>query len=233
MGPIIGVTPLWDEERDSIWMLPGYVEGIRQAGGVPLILPFTGDEEEIAGLADLCGGILFTGGQDVDPRIYGQEPLEGLNDCCGKRDALETVLLRAALEKDKAILGICRGIQLINAALGGTLYQDIPLQYPSELRHNQEAPYSLPVHRVEFPEDTPLRKLLGVGGMPVNSLHHQAVRKVAPGLEVMARASDGLVEGLYMPEKRFLWALQWHPEYSWQTDPNSLRIFEAFTAAAG
>ena len=231
MKPLVGVMPLWDEERESIWMLPGYMDGIAQAGATPFIFPFSCDREELARLVCMCDGILFTGGQDVSPKIYHELPMDGLISCCEKRDEMETIVLRAALENDKSVLGICRGIQFINAALGGTLYQDIPTQHPSEVEHHQHPPYHIPVHSVKILEDSPLYDCLQVGELPVNSYHHQAVRVVSPALKVMAAASDGLVEAVYKPDQRFLWAVQWHPEFSCRTDESSRKIFRAFVTS--
>ena len=223
--------PLWDEERESIWILPGYMDGTAQAGATPFIFPFSCDREELARLVCMCDGILFTGGQDVSPKIYHELPMDGLISCCEKRDEMETIVLRAALENDKSVLGICRGIQFINAALGGTLYQDIPTQHPSEVEHHQHPPYHIPVHSVKILEDSPLYDCLQVGELPVNSYHHQAVRVVSPALKVMAAASDGLVEAVYKPDQRFLWAVQWHPEFSCLTDESSRKIFRAFVTS--
>ena len=144
---------------------------------------------------------------------------------------MESIVLNIAMETDKPSLGICRGIQFINAALGGTLYQDIPLQHPSETNHHGHAPYDQPVHFVEVITDSPLYACLKTEILPVNSYHHQAVKNVAKGLEVMAAAPDGIVEALYKPDQHFLWAVQWHPEFSYKTDENSRRIFSAFVDA--
>ena len=228
MKPIIGVMPLWDDEKDSIWMLPGYLDGIRQAGGLPIIFPFTDDEQEIMQLVDMCDGLLFTGGHDVSPELYHEKPLDGLVESCAKRDVMEQIVLKKALEADKAVLGISRGIQLINVILGGTLYQDLPSQHPSKTEHHQSPPYDNPVHDVRILEDTPLFSCLHSDRLSVNSYHHQAIKDLAPGLEIMAVSPDDLIEAVYMPGKRFLWAVQWHPEYSWRTDENSRKIFRAF-----
>ena len=233
MKPIIGVMPLWDDDKDSIWMLPGYTEGIAKAGGLPLIFPFTADGRELDQLMELCDGFLLTGGHDISPEIYGETPLDDLVVSCKKRDDMESIVLRKAIEDDKPVLGICRGIQFINAALGGSLYQDIPSQCPSEVKHQQQRPYDVPAHEVNVLPDTPLFDCLRVKTLSVNSYHHQAVKKVAPGLEVMAVSTDGLVEALYKPDHRFLWAVQWHPEFSYQKDENSMKIFVAFVKAMG
>ena len=231
MKPIVGVMPLWDEGKDSLWMLPGYLDGIHQAGGIPIIFPFSADERELDQLMGLCAGFLFTGGHDVSPGIYGEEPMERLVDVCEKRDAMEMIVLKMALRADKPVLGICRGLQLINAALGGTLYQDLPTQHPSGVSHRQPPPYALPAHPVALMKDSPLYRVLRTDQLAVNSCHHQAVKAAAPGLLPMAVSPDGLIEALYKPDQRFLWAVQWHPEFSFRTDDSSRKIFKAFIGA--
>ena len=228
MKPLVGVMPLWDDEKESIWMLPGYLEGLQEAGATPIIFPMTQDPEELTRLVDMCDGILLTGGHDVTPSIYGEEPLEGKVSCCSKRDSMEKLVLEEAIIKDKPVLGICRGIQFINAVLGGTLYQDLPTQHPSSVEHHQTPPYDVPVHAVNVRKGTPLYECLGLEAIRVNSYHHQAVKDVAPGFEVMAGSEDGLVEAVYRPGSKFLWAVQWHPEFSFKTDVNSKRIFRVF-----
>ena len=121
---IIGVMPLCDDEKDSLWMLPGYFEGITQAGGIPIMLPLTSDETELDRLIEMCNGFLFTGGHDVSPDLYGEVSLKDMVSSCRRRDEMESYILRKAIKADKPILGICRGIQFINAALGGTLYEE-------------------------------------------------------------------------------------------------------------
>ena len=228
MKPLVGVMPLWDEDKDSIWMLPGYLDGLKEAGATPVIFPLTEDPEEISGLVDICDGILLTGGHDVTPLIYGEEPLEGKVSCCIARDNMEKLVLEDAMKKNKPVLGICRGIQFINAFLGGTLYQDLPSQHPSDIEHHQTPPYDIPVHDVSIRKSTPLYDCFGTEKISVNSYHHQAVKDVAPGLEVMAESEDGIVEAIYMPSYGFLWAVQWHPEFSYKKDVNSKKIFQAF-----
>ncbi len=232
MRPVIGVMPLWDGEKESVWMLPGYTDGIRSAGGIPVIFPLTADREELGRLTDLCDGFLFTGGHDVSPELYGETPSAAMGETCPLRDAMETTVLEKALASGKAVLGICRGLQFINAALGGTLYQDLPSQRPSGTEHHQSPPYDRPVHRVTLSPGSPLRALAGVGMIPVNSYHHQAVKRLSPELRPMAVSEDGLVEAAYMPGAPFVWAVQWHPEFSLKSDGLSLKIFRAFAQAA-
>jgi len=230
--PIIGVMPLWDDEKNSLWMLPGYFEGLTQAGGIPIMLPLTNDETELDRLMEMCNGFLFTGGHDVSPDLYGEVPLKDMVSSCRKRDEMESYILKKAIEADKPVLGICRGIQFINAALGGTLYQDISTQYETDTEHHQKPPYDIPAHKVNIIKDSPLYKCISAEQIEVNSYHHQAVKDVAPELKVMAVSEDGLVEALYMPEQRFLWAVQWHPEFSYKTDVNSRKIFQVFIETA-
>ncbi len=230
MRPIIGLMPLWDEKKDSVWMLPGYMEGISRAGGIPVVLPLSDDEEVLEQVVNMCDGFLFTGGHDVSPCIYGEDPLSCV-ESCKERDDMEMIVLSKAIEYDKPVLGICRGIQFINAALGGTLYQDLPAQRSSSVEHHQSPPYDIPVHDVLLEKDTPLYRCLGTEKLSVNSYHHQAVKDLAKDLSVMALSEDGLVEALYRKESRFLWAVQWHPEFSYKTDKNSIKIFKAFIEA--
>lgn len=210
--PIIGVTPLWDTERNSVWMLPDYLKGIKAAGGIPIVLPIELSEEDADRIVETCDGFLFTGGQDVGS--------------CPERDTLETLLLPKVLQADKAILGICRGLQFINAFMGGTLWQDLPSQHPSEIVHRQAKPYSAPTHKVALNGD--LKRLLGKDNIEVNTLHHQAAKDLGNGLKAMAVAPDGIIEAIQMEGKRFVWAIQWHPEYLFETDTNSQVLFSHF-----
>lgn len=230
---VIGVMPLVDDEKESLWMLPGYFEGIEEAGGVPVMLPLTSDKDAIEELIEMCGGLLFTGGHDVSPEVYGEKPLNKSVVPCPRRDEMEKIALLAALKKGKAVLGICRGIQFINAALGGTLYQDLPTEHPSKTEHHQKPPYDVPVHKVKIIPRTPLFDLLGKDTLAVNSYHHQAVKILAPQLKAMAVSEDGLAEAVYKSDARFLWAVQWHPEFSFRKDEASRAIFGKFVEEAG
>ena len=229
--PIIGVTLLWDEEKNSYWMLPGYLEGLEEAGAIPIILPLAADGADIAQLADLCDGFLFTGGQDVAPQLYGEAMKPTCGELCPARDTLERELLNRALEQDKPILGICRGLQFLNVALGGTLYQDLPTEHPSEIEHSMKPPYDQAAHTVRILPDTPLAALLQKQELGVNSCHHQAIRSLAPSLVEMARSTDDLIEAMYLPGKTFVWGVQWHPELSFRTDEDSRKMFMALVTA--
>lgn len=233
MRPVIGVVPLFDEEKDSVWMVPGYLSGIEEAGGLPLILPFTAKEEEVEEAAALCNGFLFTGGHDVAPSVYGQERKQTCGPSCSVRDALEKKLFQTALENNKPVFGICRGIQMINALCGGTLYQDLPTEYACRVEHHMEPPYDRTAHQVEIVPDTPLSGWLRQASIGVNSYHHQAVKQLGSGLKPMAFSEDGLVEAVYMPEQKFVAAVQWHPEFSYQKEESSRILFGKFVEACG
>ena len=230
--PIIGVSPLYDAERDSCWMLPGYMQGLEEAGAAPVMLPLTKKPDILRRTATLCDGFLLTGGQDVSPRLYGSVQKPYCGETCAARDGMELILLRMALEEDKPVFGICRGLQFLNAALGGTLYQDIPTEYPTHVDHCMTPPYSRAVHTVNPVPGSPLAALLGDAPFGVNSYHHQAIRTLAPGLDEMARAEDGLIEAACVRETRFVWAVQWHPEFSFRSDANSRLLLRAFVRAA-
>ena len=147
-GNVIGVTPLYCDEKKSVWMLPGYLDMLRAVGLVPVILPDIATEEELHRLDQFCDGYLFTGGHDVDPALYDAVPSALCGSINHNRDHLEERLFRIALASDKPILGICRGIQLINVLLGGTLYQDLDSEHPSSVEHHMLPPYNRTVHRV-------------------------------------------------------------------------------------
>ena len=230
--PLIGILPLVDIERESYWMLPGYMKGIEKAGGTSVMLPLTSDKETLRKFVNDFDGFLFTGGHDVSPSFYREEVSDNCGECCPMRDEMETILLPMVLEQGKPVLGICRGLQLINVALGGSLYQDLPAQHPSSVCHRQPAPYDQPIHLVELIPNTPLQKCLGKDELPVNSCHHQGIKELASGLQPMAYAKDGLVEAVWKPGSRFVWAVQWHPEFSHKVDENSRKIFRAFVKAA-
>jgi len=229
--PIIGVVPLWDEKKDSIWMLPGYMKALEEAGSVPVILPLTVSGTVLKKAADFFGGFLFTGGHDVDPKLYGEAKTDRCGVVCEVRDQMEAYLFReTVLNQNKPALGICRGIQLFNALLGGTLYQDLPTEFSSPVSHVKGPPYDVPAHTVKLLPGSPLGKLAGKDRLEVNSYHHQGINRIAEGLEIMALADDGLVEAVYMPDRPWVWAVQWHPEFS-PNDETSRKLFTSFIRA--
>lgn len=209
-----------------------YVKGIVAAGGTPLLLPPVCDAEQVAALVSLCDGILLTGGADVDPSAYGEERLAECGSACAERDCFEIAVIKEALRKEKSIFGICRGSQILNVALGGSLWQDIPSQLKGSISHkgSDEDPAK---HGVAL-ADKALASVIGANSESflVNSYHHQAVKGIGDGLCVLARAEgDGMVEGIYMPDRRFVLGVQWHPELWIEKDENAMALFGSFVAA--
>jgi putative glutamine amidotransferase len=230
--PLIGLVPLWDKEKDRLWMRPGYMDGIEQAGGLPVMLPLTTDKALLEQISRTVDGLLFTGGVDVCPSLYGEETMDVCGEIFTRRDEMETVLFPFWMELDKPAFGICRGIQLFNVMLGGTLYQDIGAQFKGvpPLRHQQEKPYDKPSHKVTITPGSPLHALLGADEVAVNSCHHQGIKDLSGELACMAVAEDGLMEAVFMPGKKFVWAVQWHPEYNLNGEI-SPKLFSAFVNA--
>ena len=227
MNPIIGILAEVDDERLTC-VLPTYIHAIEAAGGLPLLLPYVENIETVADFTRRCDGFCFTGGMDVDPARYG----EAIKPACGTiqryRDDLEFRVLGEVLKADKPILAICRGAQLINVAFGGTLYQDLPSEYDTPIPHRQSEGKFEPSHPILVEQGTPLFALVGKTSMTGNSFHHQAIKDLGDGLEIMARAEDGIVEAVWSPKMRYLRAYQWHPERLYDLDADNRSIFENF-----
>lgn len=231
MDKIIGVSPLYDGAKNSYWMLPGYIKMLEEAGATPIILPLTADRKELDCLFNMCGGFLLTGGQDVSPSLYGEKKSPLCGETNDERDMMDSYILKRAVEADKPALGICRGIQLMNAAFGGTLYQDLPYEYGTKVNHHMSPPYDRAVHSVNVVKGSLLYKIIGKERIGVNSYHHQAVKDLSPAFKAAAISEDGLIEGIAMENKKFVLGVQWHPEFSYLTDENSKKIVRAFVAA--
>ena len=230
MKPIIGITPEIAEDG-KVSLNYAYTHAIEAAGGIPLVLPCTEDEGLLDRLAELCHGFAFSGGEDIEPARYGEEKIPQCGAPALRRDACDFAVFRKALATGKPILGICRGGQLINVALGGTLWQDLPSQLPSEIHHVQKEEKFAISHSVAVLPGTPLAAITGKTRIAANSFHHQAAHKLGNGLQVMAQADDGVVEAMYLPGHRFLLALQWHPERICDIDTDARAIFESFISA--
>jgi putative glutamine amidotransferase len=226
--PIIGVTPLWDSKKASIWMLPGYIDSIIDAGGIPVILPFSARESVLKTACEICDGFLFTGGQDVSPLIYSED----ISSLCGEisdaRDSQEAFIYKTEIvEKKKPLLGICRGIQIINALAGGSLHQH--LDEKNGVFHSVNATKT--VHEVTIEKSTFLSEIFVEKTFPVVSSHHQGIKKLATGAVAAAYAPDGLIEAIVLKDHPFAVGLQWHPEMK-TDDIYSKKIFGAFVECA-
>lgn len=230
--PVIGVMPLWDETKESYWMLPGYMQGIREQGAIALMPQLEDAPEQLDYFVESCDGFLLTGGQDVDPSIYGAQRTQRCQQPVVLRDRMDAYILTHAVQQNKAVLGICRGIQLMNATYGGTLYQDLPTEHPSCIGHSMSAPYDRGAHAVQVHPGTPLYALWRTDQAPVNSCHHQGICALASAFAPMAEAPDGLIEAICMQDRSFVWGVQWHPEFSYLRDIHSRQIFAAFVQAA-
>lgn len=231
--PIVGVMPLYDDEKNSLWMLPGYLDGIYRAGGIPLMFPLDISKEDALELYNLCSGILLTGGHDINPKLYNEEKKSWCGVINRKRDELETLIFKKAYNDNKPLLGICRGIQLINALMEGTLYQDINMEIKTDkkIEHHMSYPYDREAHKIKIVKGTPLYTLFKKTELPVNSYHHQGIKKCGKGLIAMAFAEDGLVEAVCCKRKAFIWGIQWHPEFYSEKDTASNKIFSEFVKA--
>jgi putative glutamine amidotransferase len=211
------------------------VTAIVHAGGIPVLIPTNLPSEETRALYERVDGVLLPGGGDVDPKYYGEERHPATQMPDDSRDQTELTLVRWTVDDDKALLGICRGHQVINVALGGTLIQDIPSELDTETTHdmlNAPAERVARVHEVAVQPHSRLADILETTAVKVNSLHHQSVEKPAPGVNVTATSPDGVIEALEVPGKRFAVSVQWHPEDLYIDDAAMKRLFDAFVSAA-
>lgn len=211
-------------------------EAIEEAGGLPVLIPSRLSEASLRQIYERLDGVLLPGGGDIDPSYYEQEPQEKLFEVDRARDEMEFSLVRWAEKDDLPMFAICRGIQVVNVALGGNLVQDIPSMVQTELQHNIDitaVPRNKILHNVRIEEGSRLASIIGEPQVPVNSIHHQTIGdRIAPGLVVSARADDDLIEGLENPDKKFFVAVQWHPEDLVADDARMRALFESFVATA-
>ena len=215
--PLIGLPTLAipkGEKPARFGINQTYVRALERAGCAPVLIPLLQDEDRLRSIYERLDGIVFPGGLDIAPGRYGEEPIDNVNEIEPERDRVELTLARWALESDLPTLGICRGQQLLNVALGGTLYQDLRLQDVTSVDHSDAdgRARSALIHTVKLEPDSRLAQLIDETSVEVNSLHHQGIKQVGSGLRVSGRADDGVIEALEAPDRRFVLAVQWHPE---------------------
>ncbi|MGB3683143.1 MAG: gamma-glutamyl-gamma-aminobutyrate hydrolase family protein [Rubrobacteraceae bacterium] len=243
MVPVIGVTATLKEDVEETATRPlgrfvradyDYVDGVAQAGGAPVVLPPAMDARAADSVVDTLDGLLLSGGSDLHPSYYGEDPIPELDVIIPERDELEMVLLDGALRRGIPVFGICRGLQVLNVALGGTLYQDLPSQVDQDLlKHRQTTPKWQATHEIEVLGDTHAAECIGAGALKVNSYHHQAIKDLAEDFTVSAKSSDGIVEAVEYRDlsERWIVAVQWHAEAMRQSVEHR-NLFEAHVAAA-
>lgn len=231
MIPVIGITSSYDRVTGRTFLSRHYVQAVEAAGGLPVILPCLLTEKHSEPILKSIDGLLLSGGVDVDPILYGEEPLPTMGDICPQRDRFELSLTKQALEEDMPIFGICRGIQLLNIAAGGNVLQDIGSAIKNPLKHDQSGPRWYGTHTIKTLPGSRLSSILGEKTL-VNSFHHQSVDRVADGFKATAWSADGIVEGIESQVHKFVLGVQCHPECMWDRDENILNIFKAFVQAA-
>ena len=232
MKPIIGVSGNLLVEKSGpaaglrrAYVNEVYIKAVEKVGGVPVILPVVEEDELIQMQADLVDGLILTGGYDVNPHLYGEEPVPNILATWPKRDVYESDLIKFILEADKPLLGICRGIQMLNVAFGGSLYQDVSQIDGKICRHMQVTRPEIPTHTITTKEGSRLRKILGEKVL-MNSLHHQCIKRVANGFNVAAVSSDGVIEAIEKEGELFVMGVQFHPEFLVDEYPYASAIFE-------
>ncbi|MGR6835256.1 gamma-glutamyl-gamma-aminobutyrate hydrolase family protein [Syntrophomonas erecta] len=227
MKPVIGITSHYTAEENSYWLRDYYITAVWEAGGVPVIIPPLKSGESIELYLSVCHGFILSGGGDLDPVYWGELPGKGLGNINPLRDSFELLLASQVIEKDRPVLGICRGCQVLNVAAGGSLIQDIE----SSMSHQQNAPRDYPFHAIVVEKESRLKYILNTRWLRVNSFHHQAVKHPGRGLKVSARAADGIVEAIEGIDHTMVVGVQWHPEC--MHDEYARRLFQKLVEAAG
>jgi len=227
--PLIGIT--CGEDELNFYVRNFYVKVIEAVGGSPVLIPSVRRNCIREKYLKQLDGIILSGGVDVNPIVFGEEPIPGMGEITPARDEFELALTRDFFTSGKPILAVCRGCQVLNLSLGGSIYQDINSQIVETIKHNQQAPRDCPTHSIKIFPGTKLNRILTQNQLWVNSFHHQAVKSPAPGLLASASAPDGVVEAVEAEEHPFAIGVQWHPECNWQQDLGSFRLFQAFIQA--
>lgn len=231
MKPIIGLF-ISIANDGTHTLFKEYIEALEGAGAQPILLPYTEGCENLDRLVEICDGFCFTGGVDVAPCYYGEAMLPECGEIQDRRDSFEMMAIPKVIASGKPILGICRGAQVINVALGGSLYQDIPSQLSTAIDHRQSAGRYEPWHFATVTPDTPLAILVGEDKISVNSFHHQAIKRLGDGLRAMATSEDGIIEAAYRDGEQYIRLYQWHPERLIESDRHERAIFTDFVTAA-
>ncbi|MBR2630753.1 MAG: membrane dipeptidase [Bacteroidaceae bacterium] len=223
--PVIGITGNYSTQTCTL--AEGYYQSVLKAGGIPFIIPPFSETDCLGELLDQLDGIIFSGGGDINPLLLGEEPIKELHSITPQRDLQELLLARLAYDRQIPMLGICKGMQVINAALGGTLYQDIHTQMEgTRIKHSQDLDREYPSHTISISQDSILEQLFG-NQLAVNSFHHQACKDVAPGLKATATSPDGVIEAFESSEHKSVLGLQWHPEtYTLRSSTEMQPIFQ-------
>ncbi|KMT22524.1 gamma-glutamyl-gamma-aminobutyrate hydrolase family protein [Clostridium cylindrosporum] len=206
-----------------------YIQSVSRSSGLPIMLPVT-DNLNVSQLIASIDGLILTGGKDVSPALYGEDSLSLLRETKPERDAFEMALLKEAIIQNKPILGVCRGMQLINIAFGGTMLQDVSYDESIKIQHFQQTDSIFPIHNIKVKENSILHSILGSESR-VNSIHHQAIKKLSPDFIATAWASDGVIEGIEKKGDEFILGVQWHPEMMSETDANMKKLFDRFIEA--
>jgi putative glutamine amidotransferase len=242
--PIIGVTTQTLHSIDgipaalpaSVVMNQRYYAAVAEAGAAPVLVPLLDDDDALRAVYDACHGVLIPGGVDIDPACFGEPPHPKLGRTDPSRDRVELLLTRWAVEDRKPLLGLCRGLQVINVALGGTLYQDLGAQRPGAIRHDYFPIHGYPrdhlAHQVALQPGSRMREVMALDQIAVNSMHHQGIKALAGALVPAGLAPDGLVEAAESTTDHFLVGVQWHPEVFEARDPKTHALFREFVAQA-
>ena len=230
MSKIIGILATVDSEKNTK-LSQFYISAIEHSGAIPVVLPYSEENRTIDGFIDLCDGFLFSGGVDIDPKYYGEEQMPFCGEIQSYRDEFELKIFKKIIDKGKPILAICRGAQLVNVALGGTLFQDIPSQTSATINHRQTEDTLSFSHSVKVLFGTPLYDLINKESLPANSFHHQAIKELGNGLRAMAISDDGIIEAVWLDGKNYLRAYQWHPERVFDKSTENKMIFDDFIKA--